>query len=656
MAKNLKKCPVCSEKLQPYNGRMMCMSCGYSTAMDENEQQYNTGNISNQNIPNSQSNTIFNTTSTYARRKPKKRITTLIIIFVVIFLLALLMAFFMLIRNTSNGTDFDELFDEMFGEMYDWDYDYDYDYDWDNSIKETITINDDTFSDDIYETYAPESELFRLFVSEVFGKNYSLVTNEEYASITSLHIYYYENRIDYAINDGEIKIFLYDSTMHTDLDDLKFFTGLKSVNLEKEELYGGELDGLNNLTELWCANSARKLAEIVPYPLKIETLGLYDTYFEYTLEGIDNFPNVKNLYVSIDDLEDISALNTLNNLRSLTIDNGDNIVDFSPLATLTDLQAVSITSNQLKNISFIKNMTDLKEFTVNESLVFDISELSNHKNTLTKVHLSENYKITDYSVIGELTLLTDVKIGNSYDDIIPSFEKLTALDKLSLEGIGDVTIINTAKTITELTLKDCSLSNLSAISELKNIKKLILDNSSSYIKDLHSVMSLTELEYLDISNTKVFGNVEELFSLPKLKEFYMNDSSVSIDFSKITKNESLNVLSMNNISIVEYIDTDGDGFVSNADAKEVNITEGLSALTNFPKLTHLYLAGNDILNIDFASELKYLQIFDISNNYLSSLSPLAGLHNLKVIYCGGNTITEGLNLINPKVKILLSYD
>lgn len=660
MAKKLKKCPVCGEKLKPMYGRMMCPSCGYSIRPDGsygasvssgsgagadgsyNSGSYNTGTYNtgtyNTGTHNNTGSVFDYNTDHQAKASSGKRdsqadkiakmskqvkviVTTAVVVILLVSVCTSLFTVFSNLQETGDDN-------------------YNMDKEPDNNDREHTTAKAPADSDDAQGF--PESAFYIDLVQRATGKEYTKITKKEYASITSLHYNRTENKVEYTVNGGDTESYYCDRKIAQSAknSDLKYFTGLKSLRLEGESLLFENLDTLTELEEIWIDNSPSELASVLSDCKKIKALGICGNFTSSSLTGLEDFPNLEELYLESQNLKDISGLKYVNGLKRLTIANGSHIEDISPLAELTGLTSLSLTSESIKNLSFLSKLNNLEELTLSKTKITDISELEKYADKLKKLELIDNYSVTDYSVISNMTGLTELNIGSSYDAIIPPFGNMDNLRTLHLSGLGDVTVAGTAKNITELTLERCSLFELDAIKTLTGLKHIRINTASSYLKNLHPLMALTSLETIDISNTYVFGNVEELLNLPSLKTFIMDNCRLSFDFGKLTPNASLKVLSMNNTTILEYGETDANGYVDSSTQREVNISDYAASLKNFPELEELYMSGTDIDNLDFVSELKNLRFIDVSYNYISSLEPLKALSKLEIVWCGGNTIVD----------------
>lgn len=669
MAKALKKCPMCGEKIKERNGRLMCISCGFTPEADDedifytstpssgiNMNTYHNTAGTNQTGPSMNStinNTINNAMGTMfdynqnnkpqmsgmqAGRTKKTAKSGVYIAIAMIPIIAVMILFLFLISKISNNEN-------------KIDYDY-YDDNYNNDIPE---YNWNT-GGSVYEDKYPSTDLMKKFVEEVFGKSCYSVTEDEYASITYLRVYYSEDKIDYAIDNGETHTFIYED-MYFDSSDLNCFTGLTALDVEKTKLNNGDLDGLYNLEEIWSGNSIASLEAMLSDDVKnqITVLGISNAFSMSSLDGIENFPGLSALYLDTEYITDISGLNNVPDLQYLVIENGNRIADFSPISGLTKLSVLSITSKQLKSINIIKNMNELTSLTISESAINDISAISEHKDNLSYVELTDNYSLKDYSVISELTNVTTLVLGTGSDVALPSLDKLQKLTYLSLDRVYELDFLKDATALETLILSNCSILQLEPLSALKALTSLYIDDASSLVLDITPLMSLTNLKIISMNDLIIEDNIEELLTLPNLTVFYLDNIEAEFDFKNLKENTNLSLLGLNNMKFMKYEDLDGNGYVSFDEEIEINPADDFAELKKFPNLTELHIAGNEISNIDFVADLKNLYLLDISNNYIESVTPLLNLEYLSFLYCGQNTIIEGMNQLSSRVTVFTSY-
>ena len=109
---------------------------------------------------------------------------------------------------------------------------------------------------------------------------------------------------------------------------------------------------------------------------------------------------------------------------------------------------------------------------------------------------------------------------------------------------------------------------------------------------------------------------------------------MGLDFNNLPVNETLEILSMNDITILH------DPTYNNGDA--VKLSDHYDMFGHFPNLKELYLASLNLDSIDFVETLPLLQYLDITDNNVTSLKPLESLSDFQAVWCGQNTILEKL--------------
>lgn len=630
MGKKKNKCPFCDSKMVLNNNRYRCIKCGYSISGSSVTSGSSLGGGSSTTNGN---NMNYGQTA----RRPEQQKNTVgknvwrIVIptFIVTLGVLGLVLEYMPGRSVLNDYEYND-YDDM---ASDWSDEYD--------------------TEKGRDSYLPESELFRKFVSEVFQKDYTKVSKKEYASITSICLNDDYN-ISYSIDDGEEKVIYFGEYLSEDMEDLQCFPNLKKIDISNGSysVHGDWLNKLIYLEEIATRESPASLAEWIDNKENIRSITVGYNFLTGSLDGIEEFTNLEALYVETDQIEDVSCLSGLEHLETLVIEDGNMIDNFGTLASLKNLKKLSITAKGLKNIDFMNDMAQLEDVTICESSIKSIEPLRSHKDKLKQLTLMENYDVTDYSLVDEFTGLEEASIGFSYDDTLPTFAGMTNMKKLHVHGAREIAFIGNAVNVTELTLSYSELNDLTPLNQLKDLKILHINDARSYTKSLSSLMQLTGLEVLDISKTHIFGYVEELLSLPNLQEFYMDECYVAFDFNKLTGNENLKILSMNAVDLCDYgPEYDPNHYYANGEEMKINISDYAQAFQKFPNLTELYLRDTELENVEFARGLSKLEMLDISDNYISSVAPLTELENLNVLWCEDNDITD-LTELGETVKII----
>lgn len=154
---------------------------------------------------------------------------------------------------------------------------------------------------------------------------------------------------------------------------------------------------------------------------------------------------------------------------------------------------------------------------------------------------------------------------------------------------------------------------------------------------LETVMELTELEYISLNGSYIWGNAEMLLSLPNLKEFYMENCVAGFDTDHLVPNESLEVLNLNHAEL--HILENGT-WNYGEESVLLPLAEHTDIFKNYPNLQKLYVAEQSLENIQFAASLPYLEVLDLTDNYVTDLTPLALLPNLESVLCHNNPIAK----------------
>ncbi len=653
MANEITKCPMCGTKLKMMNGRMTCKECGYYVRGTE-EQNASSGTAQQSasrgaSFPKNSTTTSGNRSDRYVMSgqsgysgsstvsgpsssgRPSEHNPTVAIV-VGVLAGVVCVALFALIVMFKSGS-LQNLFPDKKSGSY-----------ASSSTQEKFASSDaaekktdaPTRGDVSSAPRTPQSSFFWSVAEYIWDKPCDTITAEEFASLTALQIDRDERSITFQLDGGESDTATYETDAGLELSDLSCFTGLEWISID-DSLSKGDLNGLEYLTGLYSENSLTEMASIVPHPEYITELGVYDTFLASSLSGLDAFPNLMYLKADYAGLEDISALEQFPDLLGLALSGCDRLTDFSSLMSLSNLEELSIESKQLKSIDFVRNMPALTSLTIESTQISSVDALGDCPQLeYLYLYLDGSYNTTDYSAIGDLVLLKELalEMSGNYNGIMPSFENLLDLQYLELKGVRDVSPVKDAVNLTYLSLKDCSGDSLDIFASLQEIQVLYINDFSSYTSSLEPLTHLPKLTMLNLNGTSVFGNVEEIFGIPTLQYLYLDDCQVGMDFTAIPTNETLEILSMNDITILI------DPTYNNGD--RVKLPEHYDMFSHFPNLTELHLESTGIDSIEFVANLPKLQYLNITANNVTSLKPLEGLSDFQAVWCGQNTILENL--------------
>jgi Leucine-rich repeat (LRR) protein len=271
---------------------------------------------------------------------------------------------------------------------------------------------------------------------------------------------------------------------------------------------------------------------------------------------------------------------------------------------------------QVKSLSFKKTLVDDLDATISIAACPNLESL-----TITDSNLS------DLSFLKGLSNLTSLALNdNAISDISPlgDCRKLSALN-LSGNQIADITPLRRLDVISDLNLRDNLITDLGPLSSLASLNKLYLGyNDFSKITD---IAGLTNLKDLDLSYSKItFENAVVLDYLKSLE--YLDLSGISVDLSLMPSSlPAIKTLKLDNCGINNYTDLVG-------------------VLSNYPSLTGLSIAYDEVMDTDLDTilSLKALTSLDLSGNPLTldeskNTNTFAGMSALlELSFAGCNNI------------------
>lgn len=488
----------------------------------------------------------------------------------------------------------------------------------------------------------PHSDFFGQTVCYIFNKELDDISPEDMAQIISLHVYeinYDYEAVDYVLADGTSGT-VYPVSQRPDVsEDLTCFVNLEELYLE--DSYGDlNLKGLDKLHTLYVDEDIRDITETISAS-RITSLGLYDVSF--SLSGLSAFENVESLYLDSSMLTDISGIAELPNLKSLTIVDGDYIDNLSALYGATQLESLYIESNTLRDVNFLTAYENLTELTIIGSKVLDFNPLA-ECTKLKKLYLLENYETTDYDFLKDMTELTELGLITSFDfddSNMPDFSALTNVTKLHLGNFESFDNLKYMTNVEELIIDDGGYGDFgssNALLSLPKLRSLTLINSSVSPEMLKQISEAENLEYLDLYSSYLWGSINPILSMPNLKELNLRYASFMLEPERLSPNETLRVLNLNNAIISKY---NADQWATNESLSAEKLQE---ALANFHGMETLMIEKQQLNSVEFAENMENLKFLNITDNYVVSLAPLANLTKIQAIIGETNPISDTAGL------------
>ena len=226
--------------------------------------------------------------------------------------------------------------------------------------------------------------------------------------------------------------------------------------------------------------------------------------------------DVRILFASNSNIMNLTGIEYAKNLELLYLGseyngeenvNRNNILDFTPIAGLTNLLKLDLSQCSLSDASFL-------------------SELIN----MEVLHLQQN-KLTDISSLSGMNQLVALDIGNNPTPDISALAGLVNLKNLSLynTSISDISMLSGLTNLTSLYLDNNDISDISALSGLSNLASLGLNSTN--ISDVSPLSGLTQLTYLQLFGNNI-SDVSPLSELTQLTQLGLASNNI-LDISPL---------------------------------------------------------------------------------------------------------------------------
>ncbi len=648
-------CPSCGARLNPQNsqsGLITCEYCGNQFLLDQGRTQ----NITNYNFYGNQPIRVYQDPA--AARKDKAVTATALAVVGGCFLLFICLLVIAVGISSSSP--------RHSGSQY---------------AASSETYFDYGGAAEPEEETVPASPLYDAITEEMFGKTKG-VTPQDLSKVKYLKIDFYadETRVWYSFDDpytdnAEIRTAVF-SGLGWDDRNIENFTGLVFLDIGS---LSQDVD-LSVLTQLRGLSAdgmeLSEIADMVADPGQITELDLRHID---SIEGIVSFANLERL--SVENLPDtnLKQLVALKHLKMLTLvdtvisdslipdDDVVRVTDYTAVSVMTGLESLSISSDRIKDVGFLKGLPNLTVLSLENSSVISVEPLA-ELTGLESLRLAGNNEIKDYASVGRMTWLKELTIDKMTYQTDPDLSGLTGLEKLDICGFMSVSSLRGLQNLRELSIHSCNIDGAEALSTLTGVEQLtfysVWNSSSHYIQSIQFLDGMTNLKYVDFNGNldgsgwigydyglQAYGDVSSIFNHQGLEELYLNAGKFEIDFDRIKENPSLRVLAMNGMELHENYYVEAYNGMVDAWYDDVDFSEHLDFLAKFPNLQELYLDSNELTDLEFVRELKNLSRLSVKDNYITDLSPLVQAEHLKYLNISENPAGD-LKGIEDDVEIV----
>ena len=241
----------------------------------------------------------------------------------------------------------------------------------------------------------------------------------------------------------------------------------------------------------------------------------------------------------------------------------------------------------------------------NPSLFIDINI-----ETGEEIDVSAEVSISDENLREAIRYALGLEAGDTLTE-----QKMRKLSKLHAfgKGITDLSGLQHATNLIELSLSDNPISDISLLANLTSLTTLHLGKCEiADISPLSNLRSLTELWLFE----NRIGGITPLANLTALQNLSLSINPIS-NIRPLANLTSLTILHLGGCEIAD-----------------------ISPLSNLRSLTALWLFGNVISDISSLSSLTALTELNLEGNVISDISSLSSLTALTALYLSGNSISD----------------
>ncbi len=476
------------------------------------------------------------------------------------------------------------------------------------AVKDLIDLNQNFFESEEYgET--PSGGTYGVCGITIPGSSLGFLSQDEYKGLTAVNLSCTFTERGYLnsltgiefISETLEKLYLYNNDHLEDISKLSLMKKLKIL----------DLSDCQNILNYEPLQSAASL-EILNLSNTREKKQNQDSYFKKILP-ITKIPSLKQLNCSSNQLSDISFLKDMTNLQVLDISE-NNISDFSPISSLAALQYLDGSKNIPDSFQFLREL-NLRMLRLNHTASLQDCKDFSHMNQMEKLYLSGCKNLTSLSGLENLSQLTVLNIENTAVSNLTPIQQLNKLEYLTLPDlpVQDLSDLSHLKALKALQLPGKNITNLSTLADLPNLMLLS-------IFDAQSLKDLSGLETSDLS-------ILELFHAPLHS------------LKGLAANKNLKVLKISDCPITDIYDIADCHKLSEVNLSQTKIKD-LSPLQDKTSITSLLLPGIPASDFSFIKNLTQLKYLSLAHTSFSDIRILKDLTNLSAVTLSDTNVTK----------------
>lgn len=492
----------------------------------------------------------------------------------------------------------------------------------------------------------PEDGMLTELVEAIFDKSLDKVTQEEIESIAYLEFYELGESgttvVHYMLEDGSGATYIPEN-QRLKVADLNYFSGLKCLLMDEELDWRTDWSNLTELRFLRCGSALPTIARAMDVS-KLMWVQAESDLIDGGIEGIEQFESLEHLTIDADYVESLEGISKLQSLKELVLTDAERLQDYEELYDMPQLEVLSIESGKLRDIGFVREMDELVELDLIGTDLKRLDAIEDCADTLKTLRLERNYGVDDYSVVLQCTELEELELFVNYNFDVPmQAPDLSGLTQLKYLHLGNYDRFENLAKLTqleELTIEDVGSGDGDFLASLTNLRQLNLIDMSVYDGFLDEIYKLSNLETIDLTDSYVWDDISIIFRAPTLKWVYMNDVDAGLDVSKMVPCFFVEELDMTGVTLHRLLEDGSWDYWSQDRDVEIALQDIPEFFEYFPNLRTLYIPGHELEDVSFLSKMANLTYLDVSDNYITDLSPLGGLPWLDVVVCKDNPLHD----------------
>lgn len=451
-------------------------------------------------------------------------------------------------------------------------------------------------------------------------------------------------------------------TKVSDIDPIRNLNKIKELNISDTEITDiSNLKYANVVQNFKADNLNLSDISIVSFFRDLNNLSIANTKVN-DIASISRCVNISSLNISNTQVSDLSPIKDLLKLHNLDISN-TLVSDLTPLMGLVNLHFLNLDGSQVSDLSCLNNLDRLNEINFSNTKVSDLDALNNMP-YLNKVYCdnssidkaaADKYKNENPNVL----LINETEALVTWWNELPSFWKTLLLEhtKTSINPtkeelhaiisvrnlkvghfIQDATPLSRLTNLEYLDLSDSKIDDLTPLYGLHNLKSL--DIKGTMVSDISALSNCKNLRELNIEGTKVVS-LQALHEIESLMKIYADGTGISteeaVELKKIHPQVSV-IYQTDNLRLWWGNLDDSWRNIFNAHIL-CNSNPTPEQLQNIVDMEEITIEPESVVyTLEPLAQMHFLRKLVVNNNQIHDLSPLFDKYYLEELSVGGNPV------------------